>query len=84
MLPDNRDLLGRRDIEPRGPVVLPIGSVEVFLDDLLPLRQSVTSSTSMPISADGWVLQTRTCSNWHSILCKNQTLQGRQTSNKNQ
>ena len=44
----------------RLPVVLPIGSLEVFLDDLLSPRQSVSVRTSTKIMADrtsfeGWV-----------------------------
>ncbi len=44
MLADDRDWLGRRDVVARRPVVLPIGSLEVFLDDLLPPRESVATA----------------------------------------
>jgi len=44
MLADHRDGLGRGDVEAWRPVVLPLGSVEVFFDDLLPSRKSVTSA----------------------------------------
>jgi hypothetical protein len=44
VLPDNRNLLGRRDIVARTPIVIPRGSLEVLLDDLLPPRQSVASA----------------------------------------
>jgi len=36
--------LGWSDVISRRPVVLPIGSIEVFLDDLLPARKSVASA----------------------------------------
>ena len=41
MLADHRDGLRRSDVVPRRPVVLPIGSVKLFLDDLLSPGQSV-------------------------------------------
>jgi hypothetical protein len=44
MLADHWDKLGRRNVVPWRPVVLPIGSVEVFLDDLLPPRQPVSTA----------------------------------------
>jgi len=44
MLTDDWDWLGRGDIVPRTPIILPISSVEVFLDDLLPPRQSVPTA----------------------------------------
>ena len=44
MLADHRDRLGRGDVVPRRPVVIPMGSIEVFLDKLLPPRQSVSSA----------------------------------------
>jgi hypothetical protein len=44
MLADHRDGLGRSDVEPRVPVVLPIGSVKLFLDDLLSPGQSVATA----------------------------------------
>jgi hypothetical protein len=44
MLTDDRDGLRRGNVVARIPVVVPTSSVEVFLDDLLPARQSVTSA----------------------------------------
>jgi hypothetical protein len=50
MLADHRDWLGRGDIVPRTPMILPIRSVEVFLDDLLPPRQLVPTAHGEIIS----------------------------------
>ena len=44
VLPDNRDLLRWRDIEPRVPVLVPRSSVEVSLNDLLSPRQPIPTT----------------------------------------
>lgn len=44
MLADHRDGLSWGDVVPWRPVVLPIGGVEAFLNDLLPPRQPVTTA----------------------------------------
>jgi hypothetical protein len=44
ILADDRDGLGQGDVEAWRPVLLPIGSLEVFLDDLLSPRQSVATA----------------------------------------
>ena len=44
MLPHDRNGLCRGDVEAWRPIVLPIGSVEVLLDDLLPPRESIATA----------------------------------------
>ena len=44
MLANHWNGLGRGDVVPRVPVVLPIGSVEVLLDDLFSPGQSVAAA----------------------------------------
>ena len=39
-----RDGVGGRDIVARVPVLVPSGSVEIFLDDLLPPREPVATA----------------------------------------
>lgn len=50
MLPDHRDWLRGSDVVAGTPIVIPRGSLEVFLDDLLPPRQSVTPAHQRIIS----------------------------------
>ena len=62
MLPYHRDGLGRGDVISWRPVVLPLGAVEVFLDDLLPPRESVAPHmkeimAEFRASIDGFALQ---------------------------
>lgn len=52
MLPHDRNGLCRSDVVPRRPVVSPIGSVKLFLDDLLPSRKSVASAHGSIILVD--------------------------------
>jgi hypothetical protein len=44
MLPHDRNGLRRRDVVPWTPVVLPIGSFEMFRDDLFPPRKPVATA----------------------------------------
>src|SRR4029077_12061915 len=44
MLPDYRDGLSWGDVVAWRPVVLPLGSAEVFFDDLLPSREFVPTA----------------------------------------
>ena len=60
MLADNRNGLGRGDVVARSPIVLPSGSVEVFLDDLLPPRESVSSAHGK-IMAERGITGTKLC-----------------------
>jgi hypothetical protein len=57
MLADNGHRLGWSDIEPRVPIVVPRIAVEMFLDDLLPPRQSVTPAHEEVLSHYTAVLQ---------------------------
>jgi len=47
----HRNRLCRRDVVARTPVVLPIGSVEVFLDELLPPRFRCQLTISSGVSS---------------------------------
>ena len=50
VLPDYGNGLGRGDVVPRIPIVFPRIAVKVFLNDLLPPRQSIAPAHSGIVS----------------------------------